>query len=63
MPPPWLIVASWSGLALVAGVGAWFARRQNRGARMGGAISRAKQVWLVWAVYVWFVLTPLLAAA
>jgi len=49
------------GAALVVAVGLWFARRQNRRARMGGAISRAKQVWLIWAVYTWFVLTPLLA--
>jgi hypothetical protein len=53
--------AIWGGAAVVAAVGAAFARRQNRGAIMGGAISRAKQLWLTWAVYTWFVLAPLFA--
>lgn len=39
-----------------------FYRRQNRTpGRMGGAISRAKAVWLGYAVYLWFFLCPLLA--
>jgi hypothetical protein len=36
-------------------------RRQNRPGRLGGAISRAKAVWLSYAVYLWFFLCPLLA--
>ena len=41
---------------------AWFSVRQNRetGA-LGGKISAPKRVWLLFAVFVWFVLTPLVA--
>lgn len=57
------VASAWVGLALVVGIGLAFAARQNRAGGMGGRISRAKQIWLIWAVYAWFVLAPLLAAA
>ena len=60
---PWLAGSLWGGAAVVAAVGAAFARGQNRAKRLGGAISRAKQVWLTWAVYTWFVLAPLFGLA
>lgn len=59
--PLWLLAGLWGGAALVVGLGVFFARQQNRGAKLGGAISRAKQVWLIWAVYAWFVAAPLTA--
>lgn len=58
---PWLGGALWGGAALVVAVGLAFGRRQNRAPALGGAISRAKQLWLIWAVYAWFVLAPLFA--
>lgn len=59
----WVAGGLWAGAVVVAAVGAAFARGQNRANRMGGAISRAKQIWLTWAVYAWFVLAPLVALA
>ena len=53
----WGLVAA---LALAGGVVAWFALRQRAGA-MGGALSRPKAAWLLWAVLVWFLVCPLLA--
>ncbi|MCO5168215.1 MAG: hypothetical protein M9894_17885 [Planctomycetes bacterium] len=53
------IAVSGAGTALA---GALYHRRQNRpGARLGGAISRAKAVWLAYAVFLWFFLAPILA--
>ena len=39
-----------------------FQRRQNRAAATGGRISRAKLIWLFFAVYAWFIVPPLLIA-
>lgn len=45
-----------------AAFGLGYYRRQNRaGVRLGGAISRAKALWLAYAVFFWFFLCPLLA--
>lgn len=65
MPLDGAVFGLWFGAVIVVGIGTLFAKRQNSAGRapMGGAISRAKQVWLVWAVYVWFVATPVLAFA
>lgn len=49
------------GLALIAAAGALFHIRQNGRAKMGGAISGGKSVWLGYAIYLWFVLCPVLA--
>ncbi len=38
-----------------------FGRRQNRKRSIGGAISRPKQLWLGYAIFVWFFLSPILA--
>ncbi len=57
--PIWLITLLWGTAVAVTVIGLLFARQQNRKPKMGGAISRAKQIWLIWAVYAWFVLTPL----
>jgi hypothetical protein len=46
---------------LVAITALLFARRQNRNPKLGGAISRPKQLWLGYAIYVWFFLSPILA--
>ncbi len=43
------------------GAGVVFYRRQNRPGRMGGRISKPKLLWLNWAVFVWLILTPLVA--
>jgi hypothetical protein len=48
-------------LLLVTIVGALFASRQNRNPKLGGAISKPKQLWLAYAIYVWFFLAPILA--
>ncbi len=50
-------------LALVCVWAATFYRRQKQPQRLGGRISLAKLVWLVYAVFVWFILCPLLATA
>lgn len=50
------------GLLLVATISLIFARRQNRAAGLGGAISRPKQLWLAWTIYTWFVVAPTVAA-
>lgn len=46
--------------------GVTYHRRQNRGGasgkcRLGGAISRAKVMWLCYALFVWFFLCPIVA--
>lgn len=46
---------------VMAGFVVVYHRRQRRPGRMGGAISRAKAVWLGYAVYLWFFVCPLLA--
>ena len=46
---------------LVGLIGWGFYRRQNAQRTMGGGISGAKAIWLTYAIYVWFFLTPLLA--
>ncbi|MCK6550068.1 hypothetical protein L6R52_29810 [Myxococcota bacterium] len=38
-----------------------FARGQNTHGKLGGAISRPKQLWLGFTVYTWFCVCPLLA--
>ena len=48
-------------LALLGSVGAVFYRRQNQAGRMGGRISRAKMLWLLYVLYVWFLLCPALS--
>lgn len=48
-------------LIAVGTIGFIFYLRQNRQARMGGGISRAKALWLTYATYTWFFLTPILA--
>ncbi len=51
------------GAAILLGIGALlFGRRQNAEGKMGGRMSWPKQLWLGWAVYVWFVLCPAVAA-
>lgn len=60
LSPP-LRIALLVTAALVAGVVLFFSRRQNVQGHMGGAISRPKQLWLAWAVYVWFCVCPILA--
>lgn len=57
--PHWLVTSLWGGAFAVTAAGLLFARQQNRKPQMGGEISKAKQIWLIWAVYAWFVLTPL----
>lgn len=53
------IAVTGAGTALA---GVVYHRRQNRGAaRLGGAISRAKAIWLAYAVFLWFFLCPILA--
>ena len=46
---------------LVAAIGFAFYRHQNGRQQMGGGISRPKAIWLTYAVYVWFFMTPILA--
>lgn len=62
---PALAVPTKLGLAVALVVMAVFVvvyhRRQGRPGRMGGAISRAKALWLGYAVYLWFFVCPLLA--
>ena len=48
-------------MVAVATIAILFARRQNRNPKLGGAISKAKQLWLAYAIYVWFCLSPILA--
>lgn len=51
-------------LAVAMMVGALlFARRQNRKNALGGHMSGPKVAWLFFAVYFWFLVCPLLAAA
>jgi hypothetical protein len=52
------IIAALFGVALVSFL---FARAQNRSSKLGGAISRPKQLWLAYAIFVWFFLSPILA--
>lgn len=54
-------VALVTAFVVMAGFVVAYHRRQNRPGRMGGAISRAKAVWLGYAVYLWFFACPLLA--
>lgn len=57
--------AAFGSLVLVAAAALLFARQQNRDDHahrpIGGRISRPKQLWLAFAVYVWFFLCPSLA--
>mgnify|MGYP003393695576 CR=1 FL=1 len=48
-------------LALVCVWAATFYRRQKQPQRLGGRISLAKLAWLVYAVFVWFILCPVIA--
>ena len=54
-----LAAVLWTTAALVAVATLLFARVD----RPGGPIAPAKQFWLAWAVYAWFVLAPTLALA
>lgn len=47
--------------AVVASLAVAFAMRQNAGA-MGGAMSTAKVLWLLYAVLMWFFIAPIVAA-
>ncbi len=54
--------ASLVGAALlVVLAGLAFLHRQNKKAALGGRISRPKLLWLLYAIYVWFLVCPLLA--
>lgn len=50
-------------LALMSVWAAIFYRMQNRQQRLGGRISLAKLAWLVYAVFVWFLVCPVVAVA
>lgn len=50
-----------TGLVGIVLFGLFFARRQNEKRGLGGRISKPKLVWLLYAVYFWFVVCPLLA--
>jgi hypothetical protein len=52
-----------AGLIVVSVVAALFYHRQNRQQVLGGRISPAKFAWLLYTVFVWFILCPLLALA
>ena len=58
LPTKAVIVA---GLVALTTAGIIYYRRQNRPARMGGAISRGKALWLAYAIFLWFVVCPALA--
>ena len=49
--PGWLLVAAGVTAAVFA-----FARKQNRGERVGGPISLPKTLWLNYTLVSWFVL-------
>jgi hypothetical protein len=49
------------GLVAVTIFGARFGKKQNHHKGLGGAISKAKQVWLSLAIFDWFVLAPAVA--
>ncbi len=61
MLSPAIRIAIACALLVVGGLSVWFGRRQNRRASPGGAISRPKQLWLGFAIFVWFFLSPILA--
>lgn len=46
---------------VVVALGLAFLHRQNRRGGLGGRISRPKILWLLYAVYFWFVVCPVLA--
>lgn len=46
---------------VVVALGLIFLNRQNRKGGLGGRISRPKLMWLLYAVYFWFVVCPVLA--
>lgn len=46
---------------VVVALGLVFLERQNQKGGLGGRISRPKLLWLLYAVYLWFVVCPLLA--
>lgn len=64
-PAPGLATATKVALVAVfvvmAAFGVSYHRRQNRPGRLGGPISRAKAVWLSYAVLLWFFVCPLVA--
>lgn len=59
--PGWIRAALLITAVVTVVAGIAFARRQNARPRMGGALGRAKQIWLVWTVYTWFFAAPLFA--
>ena len=50
-----------AGAVLVLLFGLGFLRQQNSKAGLGGRISKPKLLWLLYAVYFWFLVCPLLA--
>ena len=58
-------LCTWAALALIALATFAFSKKQNTSARnrprIGGRVSRPKQLWLGWAVFVWFIQCPILA--
>lgn len=63
---PWARAAIAASALGLGGFGLVYYRRQNHGGagrarRMGGGISRAKALWLCYALFVWFFLCPILA--
>ena len=48
-------------LGITALIGLVFYVLQNRQRSMGGAISAPKALWLTYAIYAWFIATPILA--
>jgi hypothetical protein len=48
-------------LSLCGGLGVLFWRRQNVRAAQGGRISPPKMAWLIYAIFLWFFLCPLVA--
>jgi hypothetical protein len=47
-------------LAALSAAGWFFFQKQSRPGRMGGSISRAKMLWLLYVLYLWFLLCPIL---
>jgi len=54
-------IAILASFVAVAITGLTFYLRQNTKDTMGGGISRPKALWLTYAIYVWFFMTPILA--
>ena len=57
---PWLQYIIAGATIVMSGVGMLFYINQNRAGKMGGKIAPAKMAWLIYVVYLWFVLCPLM---